>query len=65
MPKVIAIRGFRYPKKKAERNAIWAGEMTPADTTEWVRVKVGKSHTLPLDMVPSLDRRGAIKKTED
>ena len=64
MPKVRATRGIRYPKKKAERDAIRAGEATSADVTEWVRVKSGKSHTLPSDMVPDFDRRGAIKKME-
>ena len=62
MPKVRATRGIRYPKKKAERDAIRAGEAGSEIVTEWVRVKRGKAHTLPPDMVPDFDRRGAIDK---
>ena len=62
MPKVIAIKGIRYPKKKAERDAIRAGEATSADVTEWVRVKSGETATLPQDMIKDFDERGAIEK---
>lgn len=62
MPKVRATRGIRYPKKKAERDAIRAGEATSTDVTDWVRVKGGEDHTMPADMIPDFNKRGAIEK---
>ena len=62
MPKVKATKGIRYPKKKAERDAIRAGEAGSEIVTDWVRVKGGQSHTMPADMIPDFDARGAIEK---
>ena len=65
MPKVKATRGIRWPKKKAMRDAIRAGEATSADVgkDEWERLrKRGDTGILPSDMIPDFNERGAIKR---
>jgi len=64
MPKVRATRGIRYPKRKADREAIRAGEAKADDipSEDWNRLKGGQAGTLPQDMVSDFDQRSAIEK---
>lgn len=66
MPKVKATRGIRWPKKKADRDAIRAGEATSADigNDEWSRMKGGDTGALPPDMITDFDKREAITRED-
>ena len=57
-------KGIRYPKVKAERDRIRAGEATSADVTEWVREKPGSGVVIPADLVEDFESRNAIEKED-
>ena len=62
MARFKVLKGISYPKSKTIRDQIRAEEKTSADVTEWVRVKAGKTASIPADLVPEFKRREAIEE---
>jgi len=58
------LRGVNYPKSKALRDRIRAGEATSEEAKDWERAEVGKGRKLPDDVASDLLARGVAEKED-